>query len=208
MRVLGLCAALFAVLSWQVADRGPLLQEDLGLDAAVLRAAADHPALTATAQLLADAGNVAVAVPVLAAVLAFTAWRHRRAGRQRWWRPSAVAALVMAAVGPVVVVFKSLLARPAPGTSVLVRHFGYYPSGHASTAAMAAGLAVLVLLPLLSGAAVRRLRRAAVLLNAAVGAGLVWRGYHWPLDVAAAWCLSGALLALAWPLIRGSGSPG
>lgn len=35
---------------------------------------------------------------------------------------------------------------------------------------------------------------AAVLLTAATSVGLVLRGYHWPLDVVAAWCLSGILL--------------
>ena len=35
---------------------------------------------------------------------------------------------------------------------------------------------------------------AAVLLTAATSVGLVLRGYHWPLDVVAGWCLSGVLL--------------
>ena len=40
---------------------------------------------------------------------------------------------------------------------------------------------------------------AAVLLTVATGIGLVLRGYHWPLDVLAGWCLSGLLLlALSW----------
>ncbi|WKX74473.1 phosphatase PAP2 family protein [Streptomyces sp. XD-27] len=35
---------------------------------------------------------------------------------------------------------------------------------------------------------------AVALLNLCVGTGLVLRGYHWPLDVIGAWCLSGVLL--------------
>ncbi|MGK5544210.1 phosphatase PAP2 family protein [Streptomyces sp. URMC 127] len=38
-----------------------------------------------------------------------------------------------------------------------------------------------------------------VLLNAGVAVGLVRCGYHWPLDVVGAWCLSGVLL---WGLVQ------
>ncbi|WP_449476315.1 phosphatase PAP2 family protein [Streptomyces abikoensis] len=38
-----------------------------------------------------------------------------------------------------------------------------------------------------------------LMLNAGVAAGLVRRGYHWPLDVVGAWCLSGVLL---WGLVQ------
>ncbi|WP_308401667.1 phosphatase PAP2 family protein [Streptomyces roseoverticillatus] len=42
-----------------------------------------------------------------------------------------------------------------------------------------------------------------VVLNAGVAAGLVRCGYHWPLDVVGAWCLSGVLLwGLAQALMR------
>ncbi|MFI8854306.1 hypothetical protein ACIGW3_29485 [Streptomyces sp. NPDC053499] len=34
-------------------------------------------------------------------------------------------------------------------------------------------------------------------LVAGNGLGLVWRGYHWPLDVVAGWCLSVLLLYAA-----------
>ena len=74
-------------------------------------------------------------------------------------------------------------------------HSGYFPSGHAATASVAYGLAVLALLPLVRRTAARRLLvGAAVPLNLAVGAALVWRGYHWPSDVVASWCLCWVLL--------------
>lgn len=209
IRVLLLCLALFALLTWQVAVHGPLWRQDVAADGSVLRAAARHPALTVPAQVLADLGSVTVAVPELAALLAVVTCLHRRAGRRRWWWPLAAAVPVMAAVPSLVVPLKAALARPAPGTSVLVGHSGYFPSGHASTAAVATGLAVLLFLPLLRTRAARRLLVAAVLLlNVLVGCALVWRGYHWPLDVAGAWCLSGALLALARRLTGSWGSPG
>ncbi|MEU1628311.1 phosphatase PAP2 family protein [Streptomyces sp. NPDC020096] len=193
-----MCAALFALLTWQIAARGVLYRWDVRVDAATLRAASAHRFVRPAAQLLADLGNVGIAVPVLAVALAYAAWRHRRAGAPRWWLPSAVGALAMAVTAPLVVPVKDLIARPSPPTARLIGHSGYFPSGHAATAAMAYGLAALVLLRLLQrGAARRLLVTAAVLLNAAVGAALVWRGYHWPLDVAASWCLCGALLTLA-----------
>lgn len=202
--VITACALLFALFTWQLAVHGPLFHWDTGVDAVVLRDAARYRFLTPAAQVLADLGDIQIAVPLLAAVLGYSAWRHRRAGRAFWWLPSAWCALAMALVGLVVMPLKDLVARPAPGSAVLVDHSGYYPSGHASTAAMACGLTLLLALPLLSRKAARRLLVAtAVLLNAAVGAALVWRGYHWPLDVVAGWCLCGALLALiALPVRR------
>ncbi|MCQ4084565.1 phosphatase PAP2 family protein [Streptomyces sp. RB6PN25] len=205
MTVVGACALLLALLTWQVAVHGPLFHSDTGVDSAVLQAAARYRFLTPAAQFLADLGDIQVAVPALAAALGYAAWYRRRAGHARWWLPSACCALVMALVGPVIVPLKDLVSRPAPGSTVLLGHSGYFPSGHASTAAMACGLALLATLPLLRSTSARRLLvAAAVLLNGAVGAGLVWRGYHWPLDVAAAWCLSGVLLGLT----RWWGSPG
>ncbi|MFP8964552.1 hypothetical protein ACLIYP_28895, partial [Streptomyces nanhaiensis] len=46
---------------------------------------------------------------------------------------------------------------------------------------------------------------AAALVCAAVGAGLVWRGYHWPLDVLGSWCLGVPLLAAVLAVSGGSG---
>ncbi|WP_269859501.1 phosphatase PAP2 family protein [Streptomyces sp. RPT161] len=199
---------LFALLTWQVAVHGALYRWDVRVDAAALRAASRHQPVRPAAQFLADLGDVGVAVPVLVAALGYVAWRHRRAGAPRWWLPSAVGALAMAVTAPLVVPVKDLVSRPAPGTTQLVAHSGYFPSGHAATAAMAYGLAVLVLLRFVQrGAARRLLVLAAVLLNLAVGAALVWRGYHWPLDVAASWCLSGVLLSLA-RLTSWWGNPG
>ncbi|MFD9909417.1 phosphatase PAP2 family protein [Streptomyces sp. NPDC059063] len=181
-----LCATLFTLLTWQIAADGPLrrLDERLG------RALIDGPLPDGVAELLADLGNTAVALPVLAAVIAGTAWRARGSGAYRWWLPPLLAALAMAAVPALVVPLKAAVDRPGPpgadGT-------GYYPSGHTATATVAYGAAVLLLLPHLS-----RLRRAlplaCVLLNAGVGLGLVVRGYHWPADVVGSWLLCGVLL--------------
>lgn len=162
------------------------------LDERVSRALV-HP--DRASELLADLGNVQVAVPVLAVALAYAAWRARRAGTDRWWQPSAAAALLMALVPALIVPIKELTDRP--GTPVVPPATGYYPSGHTATAAVAYGAAALLLLPCLR---TTRARRTIVfvygVLVLGVSYGLVRRGYHWPLDVVASWCLSLILLQL------------
>ncbi|MFD0550090.1 phosphatase PAP2 family protein [Streptomyces rectiviolaceus] len=144
------------------------------------------------AELLADLGGVAVAAPVLAVAIAYAALRAYRAGAFRWWLGPVAAAVAMVAVPVLVIPLKELIGRTGPpgmdGT-------GYYPSGHTATAMVAYGGAVLLLLPYLRGTYARReLVIACALLNFGIGLGLVRRGYHWPLDVVASWCLFGIVL--------------
>jgi len=190
-------AVLFALITWQVVAEGPLLRADERVSRALLRP-------DGLSGFLADLGNVPVAVPVLAAALAYAAFRARAAGTGRWWLPSAAGALLMALVPAVVVPLKELTDRP--GTPVVPPATGYYPSGHTATAAVAYGCATLLLLPCLRRAAARGgliVLCAALVLG--VSFGLVRRGYHWPLDVVASWCLSAVLLGLLWrPLSRSS----
>jgi len=140
-------------------------------------------------------------VPVLVVVLAYVARRGRAAGTYRWWLPPLAAALLMALVPALIVPLKELIARPA--TPVMPPGTGYYPSGHTATAAVAYGSATLLLLPWLRTAYARReLIIACAFVNLAVGFGLVRRGYHWPLDVVASWCLCAVLLAGFVPTVE------
>ncbi|MFJ8201349.1 phosphatase PAP2 family protein [Streptomyces sp. NPDC096152] len=190
--LLGLPAALFALITWQVVADGPLLRVDERVSRALL-----HP--DRFSELLADLGGAQVAVPVLVAVLAYAALRGRATGADRWWAAPAVAAVPMALVPALVVPLKALTARH--GTPVMPPGVGYYPSGHTATAMVAYGSAALVLLPRLR---TRRARRTAAAVCAVlvlgVSYGLVRRGYHWPLDVVASWCLSAVLLSPLWLL--------
>jgi undecaprenyl-diphosphatase len=146
---------------------------------------------------LSDLGNVPVAVPVLAVALVYVSWRARRTGTDRWWLPATAAALLMALVPALVIPLKELTARS--GTPVVPPGTGYYPSGHTATAAVAYGGAALLLLPWLRSPAARRVLLAtAATLVLAVSFGLVRRGYHWPLDVVASWCLCAVLLSSLW----------
>ncbi|MFI1035046.1 phosphatase PAP2 family protein [Streptomyces sp. NPDC020951] len=184
--LLGLPALLFALITWQVAADGPLL----GVDERVSRALV-HP--DRVSELLADLGNVPVAVPVLVLVAAYVAGRRRAAGEARWWAPSVAALALLVLVPLIVVPLKEWTDRP--GTPAVPPATGYYPSGHTATAAVAYGSAVLILLPWLRTALARRLAVAvSALLVLTVSFGLVRRGYHWPLDVVASWCLCTVLL--------------
>ncbi len=203
------------MLTWQVAGHGPLraLDERLG------RAVAAGGIPSSAAEFLADLGNATVAVPVLLMAVVWAAWRGWR-GRSRaaahegptarWWLPPLAAALAPAAVPALVAPLKLWLARPGPPAMAGAGHDGFYPSGHGATAAVAYGVAALLLTRGQRWWATSRATRArtlvlaagAVLLNLGVGIGLVRRGYHWPLDVLGSWCLGGVLLAV-WCAVCG-----
>ncbi|WP_413806900.1 phosphatase PAP2 family protein [Streptomyces sp. OE57] len=185
---------MLALCTWQIAAHGPLRTDDERLG----RTIAGSPLPSPVAEFLADLGNTAVAVPVLAVALGWAAWCARRAEEPRWWLPPLAAAVAMAAVPALVVPFKALIDRPGP-PGPLADETGFFPSGHAATAAVAYGAAALLLHPLLRPRLRRPLLVAVAVLNLAVAAGLVRRGYHWPLDTTASWCLSGLLL---WTVLR------
>ncbi|MFI7091684.1 phosphatase PAP2 family protein [Streptomyces lydicus] len=213
------------MLTWQVAGHGPLrtLDERLG------RAVAGGGFPSSAAHFLADLGNTAVALPVLVLVMLWTGWRGgqewRRGSREavdgvvrgRWWLPPLAAGAALAAVPALVVPLKLWLARPGPPQMAGGAHDGFYPSGHAATAAVAYGAATLLVLKGPVGRKGRRRGRRAtvagvmvtgvIVAEAGVGVGLVRCGYHWPLDVLGSWCLAGVLLA-AWCAVCGRWGPG
>ncbi|WP_246530727.1 phosphatase PAP2 family protein [Streptomyces bathyalis] len=179
---------LFALVTWQVAVGGPLVGADMWLGNALQRTSPPD----AVAEACADLGNLVVAVPVLVAAMTYALVT----GGARRWLPPLCLALALAFTALAVTVVKLWLGRPGPpgGTN-------YYPSGHTATAAVAFGGAAL-----LFSLTVRRppywpLPAAAALLTLACSAGLVWRGYHWPLDVVASWCLSWVVLTSAAALM-------
>ncbi|WP_180929230.1 phosphatase PAP2 family protein [Streptomyces sp. AJS327] len=195
-----LAVPLFALTTWQVGAGGAARTADERLGGAMRRSAPPEP----VAELLADLGNMEVALPVLGAAALWVGVRGHR------WRAVCCCLLAMAAVPPVVSLLKAWTDRPGP-----LGGGGYYPSGHAATLAVAWGGAAL-LARRAPGAASRWwggplppvVAVVAVVLS---GAGLVWRGYHWPLDVFGAWCLALPLLAAAaafsGPPLRRSGRP-
>ncbi|MEV6105777.1 phosphatase PAP2 family protein [Streptomyces sp. NPDC051940] len=188
-------AALLAVISWQVGAGGPLVDSDEALAEGMGR----HAPPAGFGEFLADLGNGLVAVPFLVAAVAYAVHRGQR-------RAAFAAGVAMALVPALVVPLKEAFARPGPTVDVVTSYAGFYPSGHAATSAVAyGGAAVLV-----AGCATRPwVRRLAVVLAAvlvaACGLGLVWREYHWPLDVVASWCLVAVLLPGVALSLRRSG---
>ncbi|MFD3718182.1 phosphatase PAP2 family protein [Streptomyces sp. NPDC058674] len=174
--VAALCGLLFSLTTWQVLVAGPLLTPDRALSRALVRAVPDP-----VTERLSDLGNVPVAVPVLVLAMAYAARHGRRAA-------ALAAGLAMALVPALVVPLKVWTARPGPLEPWAA---GYYPSGHTATAFVAyAGAALLV------GPYTRRPWPAAcaLALTALTAAGLVLRGWHWPLDVLASLLLCTLLL--------------
>lgn len=109
-----------------------------------------------------------------------------------WWALPLTTGIAMALVPPLVSLAKALTDRPGPPVT---GGSGFFPSGHTATACVAFGACVL----LLRGAAASPrvwwwLVGVCTVFNAAVGYGLVRRGYHWPLDVVASWALGVFLL--------------
>ncbi|MFJ9661534.1 phosphatase PAP2 family protein [Streptomyces griseoflavus] len=194
MLLLGPPLLLFALITWQVVVDGPLVDLDERLSEDLVRP-------DRASELLSDLGNIEVAVPVLAVALAVAGWHGHRRGRDRWWLPPLAGAVAMALVPVLVAPLKEWTDRP--GTPAVPPAVGYYPSGHTATAVVAYGAATLLLLPLLRSPAVRRgLVVLCGVLVLGASYGLVRRGYHWPLDVAASWCL-GAVLLTGWWLLAG-----
>ncbi|MGW4033584.1 phosphatase PAP2 family protein [Streptomyces sp. NPDC004838] len=202
-----LCAVLFSLVTWQVVVGGPLRS----LDERIGRGVAGRGPRPLT-ELFADLGGVTVALPALAAAIAYTLWRDGRAeagegsDRRAIRYASVRAVLAMAAVPALVVPLKALVDRPGPLTDAT----GYYPSGHTATAMVAyCGAAMLLgrrrpgerTGKRSGGRAGRWTTRwampAALFLTLATGIGLVFRGYHWPLDVIGSWCLGGTLLLIS-----------
>ncbi|MFJ6217407.1 phosphatase PAP2 family protein [Streptomyces sp. NPDC092296] len=198
---------LLATTSWQVAAHGPLLRLDRRLRGALAHADAAlpagtlRPAVDGVAEFLSDLGGSLVAVPVLLGCALLAAGALLRARATRWWLPLPAAAVAAVLIPLLVVPAKAYFARPGPdGVPLLPDQWGWYPSGHTATASIAYGAAALLLATATARPRVRTaLHCGAVLLALGVGVGLMWRDYHWFLDVLASWSLAGIVL---WALGR------
>lgn len=197
--------AVLVFLTVNVLAHGPLVTMDHHIrqtvqgwaHAAGWRWLADSP--HAPALLLTDLGRVTAAVPVLAVVAVVLAIRGHTL------RPVLVAAAGVVLLLVTVIPIKIIIARPGPGSTALTAgSWGYFPSGHTSTACVCYSIAVLLLIAGRAG----WVRRVALAGLAAVwllvGAALVWCDYHWASDVLAGWALSALIvwLVLRVPLPR------
>ncbi|WP_431678663.1 phosphatase PAP2 family protein [Kitasatospora sp. KL5] len=196
-------AVALAAVSWQVAVGGPLMGVDTGTRHAVreLRHLLHSTLVNHLGAALSDLGGAVPAVPVLLAAAVLTAVRRRRSGTpSRWWLPLPAAVAAAALIPLLVVPAKAWFARPGPyGQPLSPDQWGWYPSGHTATSAIAYGTAALLLGGTLAADARLLLYTGTALLCLGVGCGLVWSDYHWLLDVLASWCLAGLVL---WAGVR------
>ncbi|MFJ4097619.1 phosphatase PAP2 family protein [Kitasatospora sp. NPDC089913] len=201
--VLAVCVAAFAAVAALVGAHG---WAPFGFERAVLDWVVAHRPDPAerTAELLTELGTgVFSYLFALAAglLLARAALPHRS-------RPAAVAVLlapvVWLAVGQLL--RRGLMhgfGRPRPPAAdwAFTAHDFAFPSGHAFTGALSAGLVALAVALTRPGAA-RPAVTAATVFAVLIGCTRVYLGVHWPLDVLAGWLLAAAWLALGVLLFR------
>jgi undecaprenyl-diphosphatase len=189
----------FTVLMLLVqASWSPLIDLDARLAASMHAGTSANPALAEALQLWTDALGPGPLRVLIGAVAVWLWWRGAR--RVAIW-----AVVTVVAGGLLGAALKLLLGRHRPEFLDPVSHAaGYsFPSGHALTAALGAGVLLLIFLPFAADAASAGARRAArwamvaAAVVVAVGTGLtrIALGVHWLSDVLAGWTLGIAVVA-------------
>jgi membrane-associated phospholipid phosphatase len=179
--------ALLAVLA--AGDWAPLHRVDQGVAEALHSAVIGHPAVIRAMLIWSDVFDPN-SLRVAAAVLVIWLVR-RRARRMALWVTT-----TMAVGGLLGVLLKLLVGRNRPDLlDPVARAAGYsFPSGHALNVALAAGVFLLVFLPLTA-----RWRpllwAAAIIVTAVTGLCRMALGVHWTSDVLAGWILGAAVVA-------------
>ena len=178
--------ALLAILV--VGDASPLHHADAAVTSSLHGWALDHPHWV-------DANHwwslIFGPFPLRLAALLLVVWLLRRRAR----RLAIFVVTTMTVGGVLGVLLKVLIGRHRPDLlDPVARAAGFsFPSGHALNAALAAGVFVLVLLPV-----VRRRRllwAAAVAVTVLTGLSRIVLGVHWTSDVLAGWLLGVAVVA-------------
>lgn len=183
---------IVALLAVAVEDTwSPLHRLDASASNSMHRLAVGHPAWVHAMNAVSNIGSPTV-MRALVAVLAVVLWiRHAR--RLALW-----AAVTIAGGALIDVVLKAVVNRARPHFSNPVAHAsgGSFPSGHAFTATLGAGVLLLWVLPLLSMRGRVAAWIIAVLAPLAVGVSRVALGVHWVSDVVGGWLLGVGFLAL------------
>lgn len=152
--------------------------------------ATGHPVVIRTLLRVSEVGGP-TPFRILIAVVALVLW-VRGARRLALWAASTMIAGAVLDVG-----LKTLVDRTRPHLPNPFAHApgASFPSGHALTSALACGIVVLILLPLLPAAGRVIAWVVGALVVFAVGYSRVALGVHWVTDVVGAWLLAVALLA-------------
>ncbi|HEU0205734.1 MAG TPA: phosphatase PAP2 family protein [Pseudolysinimonas sp.] len=167
-----------------------------GLDQPILQAAiqARSPALDLIVTGYTDiAGPIGMPVIAVAAILILSL-------RRRSWTPAIL--IASAGVGSLIMTIagKDLIGRVRPPLTDAVPPYEYsasFPSGHTLNAVAVVGTIAYLLILRQTSTVARALTVAgAVLFGLTIGLSRVFLGHHWFTDVAAAWVLGAAWLAL------------
>ncbi|WP_407549861.1 phosphatase PAP2 family protein [Streptomyces sp. Pv4-95] len=187
------CAALFAALAIvvTVGDGSPLASEQAAHDWST---AHNGEPVRSLARVLTTTGSGPV-LYLLAVVAGLLAGR----GALGRLRTVACAVVVLAVAQAVRYGLMELLARPRPPSDEWVGHAPDYafPSGHATNAALVAGLLAWGVLHRARPGVARTWCTVLVLWAIGVGATRVYLGVHWPADVLGGWLLAAVFLSLA-----------
>jgi undecaprenyl-diphosphatase len=203
--VLGLTvAALWAVaLAIAVHARwGPIETVDVSVARALNHAVRRHPtAITfwKSVSLIGSPGVWDVLAAVLVGVLCL---------RRRFWTAGAVTVALLGAA-MLSTVLKVLVGRPRP-TSItpLAQASGMsFPSGHALTSFVAAGMSVVLLMPMTNRTARTWTVACAALVTLAIGVSRLILGVHYLSDVLGAWLIGTVWLGIVVGGLRRSGDP-
>jgi len=183
-----LLVALIAVAiqgSW-----APLHRLDSSASTNMHQLALGHPAWVSAMAWVSNIGSPTV-LRLLIVAMAVLLWL-RRARRLALW-----AAATIAGGALIDVVLKAAVGRARPHFAhpVAIAGGGSFPSGHAFTATLAAGVLLLWALPLLSPGWRIAAWIGAALVPLAVGVSRVALGVHWVSDVVGGWILGAGLLA-------------
>ncbi|MEY9931223.1 membrane-associated phospholipid phosphatase [Catenulispora sp. GP43] len=184
-------AALAGLLAVAVESAwDPFRELDQNTASALHDHAAGHPLVIRTLLWISDYGGPTPS-RVLIAVLAVVLW-VRGARRLAVWAVSTMVAGAVLDTG-----LKTLVDRARPHLPNPFAHApgASFPSGHAMASALAGGIVVLVVLPLVGRVGKVVAWTVAALAVFAVGYSRVALGVHWVTDVVGAWLLAVALLA-------------
>lgn len=199
VRIILVAGAVFAFATADVLTGGPLTH----LDAQIRAGVQPRPPTTATWLELAGAlGDVGIA----AAIMAIASLICAQARWQLW--PVSLAAGNFAVAEGAVLVIKTAVGRPGPGQwADRTGYPGYFPSGHTTTAAVATGTVVFLLLVGRStGARLVPASRIALLCGLAVGLATaihaVLGDLHWASDGLGGLALATVVLVVGFAAIR------
>lgn len=189
-----LAAAFGGLVAWVMVHPAHTPALDLTLHAAAVRHRTPS-GITVARAITNSAEAFAFAVAAVGGLLAL---RPRP-----WWLAAAVGAAALGLGQLVRLGLSVAIARPRPPAADWVTAAGGYalPSGHTTTATLAAGLLCIGLARSLSGPWRIVSMGIAACWAIAVGSTRVYLGVHWPTDVLGGWLLGSLLSVLAAALL-------